>query len=524
MQNLSLNRLGLSAFLLTSLYAFLHVGCSSSPEEAPKGASIGAPAGLASAVGSPAGVSPVADPAAEAARIQAFVDSRYKTTDVRYSFRTKFGEDIDCVDFFAEPGVKAMAARGTPITELPKPPPIPEAFLKQHRTSRVTKPEDGVSFRGQLDENGRAERCPVGTVAEVRITPEQIQREGGLDAYRAHRYPHKYTRPSPPTNGECTTITDYQQYGHVTGTVANNQPPITQVQDNMAIYDPSTGSNTTNHSLSQLWLTSGQNTAVATCAGGAQEACTTNCVKSIELGWMVGTLWSDGLPHLFTYSTTDGYSATGCYDTSIRDCEFPSPEFGCQCTPFIPDPSLASGYTFGQTLSATPPGGGTPAELATTVFQDSSNNYWLIVQVAGEDPGILGYYAGAAFDGVPMDTFQVGGEVSDVNASCTSSDPFLDTGIYMGSGEPPSYGYEEAAYHHDYNAWQNDTELTSASICSTRPEYSFSLQGGESSWQNYFYFGGDSYGPINCTGPASCPFPLTYNASTCTCGFRIIRF
>jgi Neprosin len=516
MQNVSLKRIGSSAFVLTSLYAFLHVGCSSpSPGEGPKGAGVDAPLVGVSAVD--------VDPAAEAARIQAFVDSRYKASDVRSSFRTKFGEDIDCVDFFAEPGVKAMAARGEPITELPVPPPIPEAFLKQHRSSHVTRPEDGVSFRGQLDDDGRPEKCPVGTVAEVRITAEQIQREGGLDAFRDHRYPRKHGRPAPPTNGQCSGPADYPTYGHVVGTVVNDIPPLSQVQDTMAIYDPADGPNVYNHSLAQLWLTGGQNSAISTCGGGPAVACTSNCIRSIELGWRVANTFSDRLPHLFTFSTIDGYSSTGCYDTNSSSCEFYAPNGTCKCPAFIPDPSLASGYTFGQTLPFNPTGEA-PAELATMVFQDGSNNYWLIVQADGEDPGIVGYYAASDFT-IPMDTFQIGGEVDNNAASCASTDPFLDTGIFMGSGAPPVAGYEVAAYHHDYNAWEGDSsEVTSASICSTRPEYSFSLVGGDPAWQNYFFYGGDSYGPLNCIGTGACSFPFVYDAATCGCVSRFIRF
>jgi hypothetical protein len=42
--------------------------------------------------------------AAEATRIQQYVDSTsYASSDVKYSFETKFGENIDCIDFYAQP-------------------------------------------------------------------------------------------------------------------------------------------------------------------------------------------------------------------------------------------------------------------------------------------------------------------------------------------------------------------------------------------------------------------------------------
>jgi hypothetical protein len=52
-------------------------------------------------------------------RIAAWLDSRYHKSDVQHSFKTMFGETVDCVDYFAQPGVRALSARG--ITIQPQP-------------------------------------------------------------------------------------------------------------------------------------------------------------------------------------------------------------------------------------------------------------------------------------------------------------------------------------------------------------------------------------------------------------------
>ncbi|MEQ1637112.1 MAG: neprosin family prolyl endopeptidase [Methylococcales bacterium] len=52
-------------------------------------------------------------------------------------------------------------------------------------------------------------------------------------------------------------------------------------------------------SLSQLWVLGGSGTGL----------------QSLEVGYQVSNRFTDTLPHLFIYSTTDGY-ATGCYDLS----------------------------------------------------------------------------------------------------------------------------------------------------------------------------------------------------------------
>ena len=54
--------------------------------------------------------------AAELAQIQAYLNSRYMASDVWRTFIAATGQTIDCVDWFAQPSVKAMAAKGTPIT------------------------------------------------------------------------------------------------------------------------------------------------------------------------------------------------------------------------------------------------------------------------------------------------------------------------------------------------------------------------------------------------------------------------
>lgn len=93
--------------------------------------------------------------------MQAFLDARYKASDVRYSFHTAAGQTIDCVDFFAEPGVKALAARGQTLTSIPTAPPVPDAF-KNRATTPGPHNETDLSFHGQPDVNGNPEQCPEG--------------------------------------------------------------------------------------------------------------------------------------------------------------------------------------------------------------------------------------------------------------------------------------------------------------------------------------------------------------------------
>ena len=110
------------------------------------------------------------------ARIHAFLDARYTSADVWYSFHTKFGETVDCIDFFAQPGVKEMRAEGRGPTQLPvvDPPPNPP-----HLSQALLD----VAFDGRPDDQGNPRACPHRSVPMLRITPDQILKVGGLASY-----------------------------------------------------------------------------------------------------------------------------------------------------------------------------------------------------------------------------------------------------------------------------------------------------------------------------------------------------
>src|SRR5579862_2771648 len=54
--------------------------------------------------------------------IQAFRDSYYTDADIRHSFTSKHGEHIDCIDYYAQPSVRNMKARGLPVLAAGAPP------------------------------------------------------------------------------------------------------------------------------------------------------------------------------------------------------------------------------------------------------------------------------------------------------------------------------------------------------------------------------------------------------------------
>ena len=107
----------------------------------------------------------------------------YPAAAVKHSFRTALGQTVDCVDFFAMPGVRAMAARGEPITAMPAPPP-PQPRRLRNGTVVIDPPAPPPVSEG-LDEDGNDRICPAGTVLQIRVTPEQIARRGASSSLQA---------------------------------------------------------------------------------------------------------------------------------------------------------------------------------------------------------------------------------------------------------------------------------------------------------------------------------------------------
>jgi Neprosin len=282
---------------------------------------------------STAGAAPATTPdateaarAIEAARVQAFLEARYKPSDVKHFFRTKLGDTIDCIDFFAQAGVKALAARGTPIM---KPPPS---------VARPRRPD--ALFDGEPDENGNRRQCPDGTVPQVRITPEQIQSAGGLDAWLSRIKKFALPGPSgskvrgasnlaPPEPGLPGFAHTYHK------STGNN---LTSGEAALSVYNPSIpNADKTDHSLMQTWTATGANNATAATSTTPAAPCAANCQQTVEAGWTLDPgLNSDNNPHFFVYSTPNGYWSGVITAQSRQTSEVcPLVRFGWACRPLI---------------------------------------------------------------------------------------------------------------------------------------------------------------------------------------------
>jgi hypothetical protein len=455
------------------------VACSSAPTE---------PTGGSPAVTPPATSAPLA----EGERVRAFIEARYPSAAVRHSFRTTLGQTVDCVDFFQMPGVRAMAARGEPITEMPKPPGAQPA-----RVSEGT------------DEDGHERLCPEGTVLQIRVTPDDVAREGGLDAYERVRRKHAPARVPqastagvgtqtaggpPPTMWPCVSG-EFHEYAHVIGDIVDQTPGVGFGMDTMAVYAPPLPNVGGTHTVGQVWMFGGTIAQDLSTDPGCDPS-SMDCVQSVEIGWVENP--GDPSAHVFIFSTVNGYTEpnAGCYNG----------DGSAGCPPFIFSGNYPSSVAPNAVIPVSPPPATPPQELSALIIE-IGGNYWVQIGV-GAQSYYIGYYPGSNFHG-PLSTFQVGGEVAN------GQNDFTNPSIPMGSGAGPWSGYGWAAYHYNYSAvvssnGQNTTYSTASMCASIPPDYDYALYAyskspppGSPAWTadgDYFYYGGS---PGSCT-PTGC--------------------
>lgn len=433
---------------------------------------------------------------------------RYGSRDVRHTFHTQFDETIDCIDFSAQPGVKALQSRGITV-------PVPSE-VKGPTVSQLN--QDDPSFHGQLDEYGSPMECPAGTVPIIRITSERVAQTGGRD-----RLLESHGRKGPGAfSARAPQLVAAANYAHIVATSSLSGILAGTVTMNAVEEHTINGPN---HNISQVWAASTQ---------GAE-------VETVEVGLNIsralyGSMYN--LPHLFTFSTSDSYN-NGCYNN-----------VGANCVPWIGLPG--SGFTPGMVI---PHGvGENQAEITISVWRlPGAQAGWHVFVASGTAAATdMGYWPASNYStslATAADEFQVGGEIYDETATWLTR---------MGRGTDPRSGHVGAAYLRSFFAWSNATGTCNGStangcwsLYNERPEgYTYVASGLSvpTGWTNYFFVGNaphlftsDNYGfswsPIGDWAvnnyKANCPqgYPvigISKSASTTTtlavrCGTRQVQ-
>ncbi len=436
----------------------------------------GPDSGKSGAGSAPAVAAPALAPgsAAELARIQSFLDARYTAAEVHGSFHTKFGETVDCVDFYAQPGVKALAARGVAVS--------PPAAPTQTSPLAVSPSSTGgaladVAFNGQPDDQGRPQSCPGATVPMLRTTVDEVLAHGGLDKYLRARS----VKAAPPVARPVAAFpdgSDLPGYSHVIVSNPNTQTEGWTTTSTTPPWGVGSVSNGVpnfqgdDHALSQLWMLGNSSSGL---------------LQSVELGWNVDHALYAGngsnSTHLFIYATNSNYqgAGAGCYNNQ-----------GTTCLTFILTPGAT--FTPGQILSM---GGnlGSAEGNDLSIEVDATASGWeLRAAPAGQRLTSIGYYpysdyTGSMASGVSELTFEVGNEVYDATGA---------GGVPMGTGSTATAGYTWSAVHHDYGTCLNQPGacgyfVATPSVTTSAPivnyEYSQTTPAGSASWNNYFYVG-----------------------------------
>jgi hypothetical protein len=458
----SLKHRGALTFSLLSALTASLAGCSGD------GGSVSPPGNVPSEPPkSPAAVSSVSD--AETFRIQKYIDSRYSAADVLHTFRTARGQQIDCVDAYAQPGMKHPAMRGKTIATPPN-----HASPAPSVTDSAIEPLFGGS-----DEDGNDRACPSGAVAIAHLDAETIKNAGGLRAYMGHR--PQGLKPGPI----ATPDSHASNYAHVEGSPSQPPPNMHGASVTFSVHKPSTSSSS-DHSLSQLWFSSGS--AHYWDAGGCTTGATGTCYQTLETGWTVDSqLNGDNAPHLFIFTTWDGY-ADGAYNAAMA-YNYKNGVYD-SFAPWVAYPGAP--YTVGQPLTYNAVGA-VPKEITLEWFSDfGAPDWWLYVN------GVpIGYYHSTLFSGSMADPngwgnhLFVGGEVYAGPSGTDTAE--------MGTGNPAEYGYPLAGYQRNVQ-YAGRTQglgywapLLLTSWYVPYPScYDEVMTGGQVGWGTYFFFGGTS--------------------------------
>ena len=420
-------------------------------------------------------------------RIQAYLDARYLATDVWRTFETKLGQTIDCIDWSAQPSVKAMAAKGTPITKIPTPPPLPNGMVN----ASSTIPDWG--FNGAPDKNGVPRTCAPKGVAMVRVTVAEILAAGGLDAYLARRT-HRVA-PPPGTYNSPGYAHEQEQF---TGGGLN--PAITFGTSVLSINDPILPAPTaspgnwvdwSSHSLSQTWMVSGNGWYNPGCEPGlclvpGDSACTQSCYQTVEVGWERNADAANDPPgphsYFFIYTSINGYNID-C--RGVNDCRNESDDSDAGTSPFHYYPG--NWYTDNEDLPDNLPGSNWQQwELQPITFNtyngSNTGNWWLWV-----NGSYIGWFDSSFFTGTMQNTaqdFRAGGEVYDDTSTWV---------VPMGSGASATAGVGQAAYMHDFMACAINQGCSfdfSVVPGTDRGAYNNSTYNpNPTGWNNAFFFG-----------------------------------
>lgn len=374
-------------------------------------------------------------------------------------------------------------------------------------------------FDGSLDTNGAIRQCPPDTVPMLRQSVDKILAAGGLDKVLA-----AHVKRSAPTELSGAAPPAVAGYKYALGVNTPLPGGANSFDSAFSVYSPNLDAALSDHSIAQTWAIS---------SGSTFSCAAPNCLQSLEAGWNVDfSLYGDTSTHFFTYSTKDGYVATGCYNLAT------SCFFGGQ-------PYAGSGffvvagapYTPGMTIAASTAGDANPQtiSLGWELGYDANGNpdaWWLFANFSQA----IGYIPVNLFNNgmggsrpltTSIATGQAGGEVYDSGSGTT------DSTTDMGSGRFGATGFGQAAFHRNvtYGIGGSYANVTRNASATNSALYSASLTAAApagSTWGSYFYYGGPGMTLPSTPGgvtasAANGRITVRWNAATNATFYRVRR-
>jgi hypothetical protein len=391
-----------------------------------------------------------------------YLSDRIRPEHVRQSFQQPSGGWVDCVLANQQPGMRDTGE------ELLTPPPSP---FSDETTSNLPSPAQHDEAFLAEDRAGResGQACPDGTIPVRRVSIEVLVRFRTLSHFlrkQSARAAGEAPQYAPTANGP----TGLHQYAHAANWNVTNLGAASWLN----VWTPTVAA-AGEFSLSQLWVTRG--------AGAG--------LQTLEAGWQVApSYFGDARPHLFIYSTSDGYTtnAGGCYNLD--------------CGRFV---QTNTSIVVGGALSASRSGGAQYDIRLMYAYDAGTKAWWLWIRrgATTTTDTAIGYYRASLFNSGGLggasphaSTVDFGGEIIDDRSMHASH-----TGTDMGAGAYPATGYGYSAYHRNAvyrgadGAWRN-----AALTRDVDDSYCYDLAGpalDSGGWNTYFYFGGPGNN-VNC--------------------------
>lgn len=399
----------------------------------------------------------------EMERMKAHFNNLYDKSAVHYSFTQPSGSRIDCVEITAQPALSLVKNK-----KIATPPPI-QLQLDQASASQIQELSgtEVLLEAGVINDDGKEMFCPEGTVPIRHTTTADLARFESLDEMM-RKYPGDAGLRSADMHGhlfETKNVsipprigpTSLHQYAHAAQyNLANHGANVT-----INVWSPYVQVSS-EFSLGQLWVVNGSGTGLQTLEAGVQK---------------YTDKYHDSNPHLFIYSTSNGYGNQGCYNLD--------------CSRFV---QTNNTIVIGGKLSPISTNGGTQyqAQMAYYLY---SGNWWLQFQ------GVwVGYYPGRLFNTAGLangaKVIDFGGEIID-NRGKHSYHTFTD----MGSGQFPSTWYSHAAYMRNIYYWNSlNNAYWATGISPSRTDaycYDIARYNNDINWHTYLFYGGPGYNS-NC--------------------------